>query len=353
MSSRWCGSVTVMSLLVILLSAPMDVVALNMEWTSYSDATDLPMSQKWREDMIAKMSKVDTSKLSPKSKMQYKTLWRKLNGQPGGSSASEGGESFNWVVLAPIGALIVYWLYNNNQEAGSGAAPKPGGPPSPIQPFSQGGGTSLSNEAREARLRRLEKPPPGSQSQNDSEKNAEMEMERLVQLFSLDCLARLTPLDAATDEDLKGVLQQAVQDDAALKGAMVTVLKQGSEEGGLETMLDRAMSLLYKLGPIWVLGLLLDPKIRLPNDIRNRAKKARQRLRNLVQVFLSQVSFDGVKTKAVTKWQHGIADGSVEPVVYSLQIKEAEEEAAKAASPAAQEEESLRRRRKEVLLKGL
>jgi len=178
-------------------------------------------------------------------------------------------------------------------------------------------------------------------------------MERLVQLFSLDCLARLTPLDAATDEDLKGVLQQAVQDDAALKGAMVTVVKQGSEEAGLETMLDRAMSLLYKLGPIWVLGLLLDPKIRLPNDIRNRAKKARQRLRNLVQVFLSQVSFDGVKTKAVTKWQHGIADGSVEPVVYSLQIKEAEEEAAKAASPAAQEEESLRRRRKEVLLKGL
>merc|ERR1719499_2982967 len=100
------------------------------------------------------MSKVDTSNLSPKQKMQYKTLWRKLHGGEGGSSGGEES-SFNWVVLVPIGALIVYWVINS-QNAPAAPGQTLGGPPTPIKPFSpEASGAPLSSEAREARLRRF------------------------------------------------------------------------------------------------------------------------------------------------------------------------------------------------------
>merc|ERR1711884_133753 len=124
------------------------------EWTSYSDQADLPMSQQWRDDMIARMSKVDTTKLTPKQKMQYKTLWRKLHG--GGGSASEESTPVNWVVLVPVVALIVYWIVNSQTAPTATAQVVGGGPPTPIQPFnSQSSSAPLSSEAREARLRRF------------------------------------------------------------------------------------------------------------------------------------------------------------------------------------------------------
>merc|ERR1712224_250380 len=93
--------------------------------------------------------------LSPEQKQQYKKLWARLNGdtEPSGDSLDP---TMMWMVLAVITALLWYWSSKKPsiQEVGSGQAN-----PIPHRPFSEAA-VPLSDEAREARLRRFATPAP-------------------------------------------------------------------------------------------------------------------------------------------------------------------------------------------------
>ncbi|CAE7787950.1 unnamed protein product [Symbiodinium necroappetens] len=77
------------------------VAGMEMDWTSYSDRADLPMSQKWREDMKDKLSSVDTAKLTPEQKRKFKELWRRVSGEP-----QPAGESVPLVGVAAVALLL-------------------------------------------------------------------------------------------------------------------------------------------------------------------------------------------------------------------------------------------------------
>eukprot|EP00929_Paragymnodinium_shiwhaense_P082187 TRINITY_DN4322_c0_g5_i1.p1 TRINITY_DN4322_c0_g5~~TRINITY_DN4322_c0_g5_i1.p1 ORF type:complete len:195 (+),score=24.43 TRINITY_DN4322_c0_g5_i1:64-648(+) len=140
------------------------VAAIDMEWTSYSDKADLPMSSQWREEMKAKLSRVDTSKLSAKEKMQYKTLWRKLNGGGEGGSNGMAGvfeDTNSLLFLLCLFAAIAYYAHSQGLLASSGTS---GGqalgsstpqPSTASRPFGSEG-TVIGEDARAARLRRFQ-----------------------------------------------------------------------------------------------------------------------------------------------------------------------------------------------------
>ncbi|OLQ02935.1 hypothetical protein AK812_SmicGene14167 [Symbiodinium microadriaticum] len=58
--------------LAIALAILEGKLSLTSRETSYSDRADLPMSQKWREDMKDKLSSMDTAKLTPEQKRKFK-----------------------------------------------------------------------------------------------------------------------------------------------------------------------------------------------------------------------------------------------------------------------------------------
>mmetsp|Transcript_81195 Transcript_81195/g.161012 ORF Transcript_81195/g.161012 Transcript_81195/m.161012 type:complete len:162 (-) Transcript_81195:78-563(-) len=132
------------------------VLAVDVSWTSYSDRADLPMSTQWREEMKAKLAKVDTDALSPEQKKKYKVLVRKLNGESEAAPTLGLDGSTPWLLML-VGGGVVAYLWNTSSQA----APhqKLGGntstAASPGVGF-QGTREPMSEEARAARLRRFE-----------------------------------------------------------------------------------------------------------------------------------------------------------------------------------------------------
>merc|ERR1712136_375962 len=74
-------------------------------------------SQQWREEMRGKLSRVDTSTLSPEKKRQFQALWARLSDEPTGGGVFDSLPLENLMVplLVVAGALIL-WVQN-------GAAP--------------------------------------------------------------------------------------------------------------------------------------------------------------------------------------------------------------------------------------
>mmetsp|Transcript_54708 Transcript_54708/g.162842 ORF Transcript_54708/g.162842 Transcript_54708/m.162842 type:complete len:198 (-) Transcript_54708:47-640(-) len=137
------------------LSQAGGAAAIDLEWTKYSDRADLPMSRQWREEMKAKLSKVDTSSLSSEQKKKFKALWRRLNGEDEPASAFSLDTSGPFLALLVVGAAVAY-VWQTSQQGSAGAAKA--GAPTPIPAGAAGtsGGAALASEAREARLRRFE-----------------------------------------------------------------------------------------------------------------------------------------------------------------------------------------------------
>ncbi|CAK0800370.1 unnamed protein product, partial [Prorocentrum cordatum] len=161
--------------LLAAAAAPLGAGAVDLSWVSYSEAAELPMSQRWRDEMKDKLARIDTSQLSAKQKMQFKSLMRKLNG----SSDPEGG-----LLQDVSGSVVLIWLLIVAGEraprraagvaargglagraagaaaagalggsalggrASSGAAPMPNA-------WAAGGARPVDDEARQARLRRF------------------------------------------------------------------------------------------------------------------------------------------------------------------------------------------------------
>eukprot|EP00930_Biecheleria_cincta_P098961 TRINITY_DN90612_c0_g1_i1.p1 TRINITY_DN90612_c0_g1~~TRINITY_DN90612_c0_g1_i1.p1 ORF type:complete len:153 (-),score=29.76 TRINITY_DN90612_c0_g1_i1:23-481(-) len=135
------------------------VAAVELDWTSYSDRADLPMSQQWRDEMKAKLSSIDTSKLSTEKKKKFKQLWRRINGEDadsGGSGLEAPGIGFAVLV---VGAALAYvwqtkpWASNTTgMSLGSTSSPAGGMPADPAR----------AAELRELRMRRFAETPAAS-----------------------------------------------------------------------------------------------------------------------------------------------------------------------------------------------
>jgi len=120
------------------------VLSLELEWTSYSDENELPLSENRREEIRQKMRKVDTSKLSPEDKEKFKSIWSKLNR----TEKEEDDVSFTTPIIILLGLAAAYVYYRN---------PAPAAPQGNV--VSENSGKNASPEdLREARLRRFETP---------------------------------------------------------------------------------------------------------------------------------------------------------------------------------------------------
>mmetsp|Transcript_10889 Transcript_10889/g.24740 ORF Transcript_10889/g.24740 Transcript_10889/m.24740 type:complete len:174 (+) Transcript_10889:52-573(+) len=136
-------------------------VAIEMEWTSYSDRADLPMSTAWREQMKAKMQKIDTDALSPAERAKYKALWKRLEGEP--SSERGGRLGIPPVVLIIAGCCLIvgYWhfvikdggSFVNSATKGNvlGSLGKPGQPQTTCD-----SSAAMRRDLQAARLRRFD-----------------------------------------------------------------------------------------------------------------------------------------------------------------------------------------------------
>eukprot|EP00930_Biecheleria_cincta_P055127 TRINITY_DN41489_c0_g1_i1.p1 TRINITY_DN41489_c0_g1~~TRINITY_DN41489_c0_g1_i1.p1 ORF type:complete len:783 (-),score=281.30 TRINITY_DN41489_c0_g1_i1:142-2490(-) len=160
-------------------------------------------------------------------------------------------------------------------------------------------------------------------------KQQEMETERQVQLYSNDRVDRLNKLDPLSDEQLTQALRDSLEADAGLAGALKLLRDSSTEE---EVSLDRVMALVSEVSAVWSLGLEPPAEIRPPNEIRNRAKTARKRLRKIASAFASSCDLSAADPVAASDWQRGIADGSRELPTWSAKAKE-DEKAVPAASP--------------------
>ena len=147
----WPGTLTRLAVSLVVLELTI-VAGLDLDWTSYSDRADLPMSQQWREEMRGKLSRVDTSTLSPEKKRQFQALWARLSDEPTGGGVFDSLPLENLMVpLLVVAGVLILWVQN-------GAAPaKVSG--SQLGGAASGSGTVLSQEAREARLRRFNEGP--------------------------------------------------------------------------------------------------------------------------------------------------------------------------------------------------
>mmetsp|Transcript_43874 Transcript_43874/g.121417 ORF Transcript_43874/g.121417 Transcript_43874/m.121417 type:complete len:152 (+) Transcript_43874:66-521(+) len=140
----------VLCLALWLMAVARGGLSVDVSWTSYSDQADLPMSSQWREDMKAKLRSVDTSALTPKQKMQYKLLWRKLNG---GETAGDDTLSSSYLPLAllVVGGVVLYVAL----QGGAASATMTSGATKPIAARSGGSPAHVDMAARDARLRKF------------------------------------------------------------------------------------------------------------------------------------------------------------------------------------------------------
>lgn len=191
-------------------------------------------------------------------------------------------------------------------------------------------------EAKQRSLEQAERDKAAAQALKE-----EQELERITQLFSKDRMERLAQLDPLTEENLATMLKDAAENDPCLRGAL-RLVKEHAETGN-DVSTDRAMGIVSKLGTVWPLGLNPPAEYKLESALRNRVKKARLRLRDVVAAFMRQ-SFADADTSAVAAWQRDIASGDLAPPVWTpedreneLREKEAREAAAKAAATASTE----------------
>jgi len=157
---------------------------------------------------------------------------------------------------------------------------------------------------------------------------AEQDLERTTQLYEQDRVERLGKLEPLSEQDLASELDGALSTSPSLAAALRLLQQLSLDAGdGTEVALDRAMALVYKVGPVWALGLGAPPALKLPNAVRNRVKKARGRLRDAVSSCIARHADLRGDEEDLSEWQRGIADGSLELPVWTLQEREEEDRA--------------------------
>jgi len=160
----------------------------------------------------------------------------------------------------------------------------------------------------------------------------EQDLERTTQLYEQDRLEKLGKFEPLSEQDLASELDGAISANPSLGAALRLAHQQAVDAGeGTEVATDRAMAILYKVGPVWALGLGAPAALKLPNAVRNRVKKARGRLRDTVSSCMARHADMCDGEEDLSEWQRGIAHGSLELPVWTLEAREDEERAAKEA----------------------
>mmetsp|Transcript_4532 Transcript_4532/g.9975 ORF Transcript_4532/g.9975 Transcript_4532/m.9975 type:complete len:169 (-) Transcript_4532:28-534(-) len=67
--------------LVMLCSVRTLHAELDLQWTQYSDAAELPMSNRWRDEMRRQLMSLESNDLTPALKMKRTMLLRKLDAE--------------------------------------------------------------------------------------------------------------------------------------------------------------------------------------------------------------------------------------------------------------------------------
>eukprot|EP00929_Paragymnodinium_shiwhaense_P005093 TRINITY_DN10659_c0_g1_i5.p1 TRINITY_DN10659_c0_g1~~TRINITY_DN10659_c0_g1_i5.p1 ORF type:complete len:803 (-),score=433.41 TRINITY_DN10659_c0_g1_i5:248-2656(-) len=176
-------------------------------------------------------------------------------------------------------------------------------------------------QREEARLKAIEQ---AEKDKAEAEANkAAKEQERIETLFDKDRIERLDALEKLSEQDLSNQLQEAMDADGSLRGAL-QLLKNA--EIAEEDRKDCLMVLVMKVSLVWHLGLEPPADVKLPNTTRNKAKKARLRLRDLALKWFGAVkaNFGKDALKEATVWQKGMVDGLYEWPVWSVEEREAE-----------------------------
>ncbi|CAE7569392.1 Dnajc2 [Symbiodinium sp. KB8] len=184
-------------------------------------------------------------------------------------------------------------------------------------------------KARKEQQRELAKQKAQEQAQKDRQaaqaEKEKLELERLINLFAKDRLDRLAKLELLSDEKLAASLQTETE-DSSLAGALLMVkAKLVTGEDSDSDPLERAIALVSEAAGgkgVWPLALTAPVHLRLENALRNRVKKARNRLREAVSSFLKSSKLPNADENAVTEWQRGIVDGTLELPPWSPQESE-------------------------------
>mmetsp|Transcript_27738 Transcript_27738/g.50681 ORF Transcript_27738/g.50681 Transcript_27738/m.50681 type:complete len:178 (-) Transcript_27738:65-598(-) len=73
------ASLNRLAALIVLCSVRALHAELDLTWTQYSDAAELPMSNRWRSEMRRQLMTLDTKELTPALKMKRTMLLRRLD----------------------------------------------------------------------------------------------------------------------------------------------------------------------------------------------------------------------------------------------------------------------------------
>merc|ERR1711964_668249 len=122
-------------------------------------------------------------------------------------------------------------------------------------------------------------------------------------------MERLAILDERSNEDLTKELESALELNASLRGAL-HLLKVGPAQDASEFPSERAMAIIWDLSSVWALGLTPPTSIKLPSSTRNRSKKARGRLQDLLVAFVKTAQTSEEDVSSATEEQHAIVDGT-------------------------------------------
>mmetsp|Transcript_71688 Transcript_71688/g.202370 ORF Transcript_71688/g.202370 Transcript_71688/m.202370 type:complete len:803 (-) Transcript_71688:147-2555(-) len=153
-----------------------------------------------------------------------------------------------------------------------------------------------------------------------AQKQAENESERIAKLFCDDRLECLAAFDAeAGSLDLEAELQQ----NAPVRGACHMLQTSEFDEAD---RLNCLMTLLSSISKIWQLGLDPPVGLTLPTNVRNRAKKARQQLRDKASTWFKGLrpGYGAADVHEVTEYQRGMVQGQYEWRVWTLEEREEE-----------------------------
>jgi len=161
------------------------------------------------------------------------------------------------------------------------------------------------------------------QAQRDREASMntlkQRETEAEAELFDADRLERLDQLDAMSEEEIQTELTSSYAADASLRGALHLLTKADIDE---EQSRDCLQVLLFRVSPVWQLGLAPPADIKAVTSTRNRVKKARLLLQKVALSWFQALDAPAKSDlKQVTVWQRGMVEGLYEWPVWTQEVR--------------------------------
>eukprot|EP00811_Abedinium_folium_P012855 NODE_2193_length_2269_cov_5.719888.p1 GENE.NODE_2193_length_2269_cov_5.719888~~NODE_2193_length_2269_cov_5.719888.p1 ORF type:complete len:388 (+),score=153.19 NODE_2193_length_2269_cov_5.719888:758-1921(+) len=152
------------------------------------------------------------------------------------------------------------------------------------------------------------------QAEKERLNEIERREEREANIFSEDRRKRLERLENMQPNEPEGGLATllAVEADGAgeaLRGALLQT-RENAGAADFEILLDRVAALLLDKEPIWALCLLPPSNLKPSAEVRNRSKKARLRLREVLGAWFTNVNLAGADSSNASEYQRSVVEGT-------------------------------------------